>query len=218
MHALSATRVFLFGGMNSKNVALRDAWVLNVNMTNDYSYVSSFWWELMNTQSRPAARAFHGCVGPPVSAGQPTSNVVHVLGGVGSGERRNDNILQDFWSCSVLSKNELSEIQCRKLAFSSALPLCSQCISVMVSNMLLLHGGLSIGAQVSGATSLVSMSDMRVEVVSHPGPEAPSARSGAAINYFTHINNGKFIFLHGGVDSKSELLSDTWLFDLASRS
>jgi hypothetical protein len=217
MHVLSATRVFLFGGMNSKNVALRDAWVLNINITNDYSHVSGFRWELMNTQPRPAARAFHGCVGPPESVEQATSNVVHILGGVGSGERRNDNILQDFWSCSVLSKSKLSEFQCRKLAFSSALPLCSQCIVVMVSNMLLLHGGLGVGAQVSGATYLVLMSDMRVEVVSHPGPEAPSARSGAVINYFTHVNNRKYIFLHGGVDSKIELLSDTWLFDLASR-
>ena len=217
MHALSAARAFLFGGINSNNVALRDAWVLNINMTADDSYVPSVRWELMNAQPGPAARGFHGCVGPPVTAEQGTSNVVHVHGGVGGGETRNDNILQDFWSCSLVSKGELSDFQCRTLTFASALPLCSQCISVMVSNMLLVHGGLGIGAQVSGITALIFMSDMRVEVVSHPGPEAPSARSGAAIRHFTHINNAKYIFLHGGADSKSELLHDTWLFDLASR-
>jgi hypothetical protein len=216
MYVLSNASVFLFGGMNSNNVASSDAWILNVNMSSEQSYDSSVSWQYLQAQPGPSARAFHGCVGTPSSEAQ-TSSIVHIRGGIGGGESRNDNILQDFWTCSLISKDSSTALQCRPVGFASALPLCSQCISVMISNIILIHGGLGIGAQVRGQTSLLYLSDNQVETVMHPGQDAPSARSGAVITHFVHIDSTKYIFLHGGSDSSNSLLADTWLFDLTSQ-
>ena len=40
MHVLSAFQVFLFGGLNSNNVVLRDAWVLSTNTPAQQSFSS----------------------------------------------------------------------------------------------------------------------------------------------------------------------------------
>lgn len=188
MHALSSSSVFMFGGMNSNNVASSDVWILSVNTSAKPKHPPSISWQHAQAQPSPAARAFHGCVGIPDFSEQETSSVVHIHGGVGSGETRNDNILQDFWSCNVVSKDSSAAIQCRPVAFSSPLPLCSQCISVIMANIVLVHGGLGLGAQVRGETSLLHLSDSQVETVLHPGEEAPVSRYGAVTVVFTHVD------------------------------
>lgn len=216
MYVIGDSSVFVFGGMNSNNVASSDAWILNLNVSSDKLNDQSVSWQYLQARPGPSARAFHGCVGTSSSEAQ-ASSVVHIRGGIGSGESRNDNILQDFWTCSLIQKDSLTALQCRPVVFASALPLCSQCISVMISNIVLVHGGLGIGAQVRGQTSLLYLSDNQVETVMHPGEAAPSARSGAIITHFVHIDSTKYIFLHAGSDSNNSLLADTWLFDLTSQ-
>jgi hypothetical protein len=212
MHALSSSTVFMFGGMNSNNVASSDAWVLSVNTSTQ----PSISWQHAQAQPGPAARAFHGCVGVSAFSKQETSSVVHIRGGVGLGETRNDNILQDFWSCSVVWKDVSAALQCRPVAFASPLPLCSHCISVIVDNIVLVHGGLGLGAQVRGQTSLLHLSDSQVETVLHPGEEAPASRYGAVTVFFTHINGAKCVFIHGGTSTDDIVLADTWILNLAS--
>jgi hypothetical protein len=213
IYALSSSTVFIFGGFNSKHVALSDAWVFNLNETQP-----SVMWQSLDADPNPPARGFHGCIGVPASNVRPASNIVYIRGGIGSGEARNDNILQDVWSCSLMWRVEASRLKCSPVIFASTLPLCSQCISVMIANIVLVHGGLRVGAKVSSETILLFLSDMRVESVLHPGREVPSARSGAIMIHYTHLNAGKYLFLHGGADSKNILLSDTWLFNLSSSS
>lgn len=216
MHALSSSSVFMFGGMNSNSVASSDVWVLSVNVSTQSTYPPSIGWQHAQAQPGPAARAFHGCVGIPNFSEQETSSVVHIHSGVGSGETRNDNLLQDFWSCSVVSKDASVALQCRAVAFDSPLPLCSQCISVIMANIVLVHGGLGIAAQVRGQTSLLHLSDSQVETVLHPGEEAPSSRHGAVSVFFTRVDGTKCVFVHGGTNTNGELLADTWILDLAT--
>jgi hypothetical protein len=211
IYALSSSTVFIFGGFNSKNVASNDAWVLNVNVSQP-----SILWQSLDADPNPPARGFHGCVGVPASSVQRTSDNVYIRGGIGSGETRNDNMLQDIWSCSLILKVEASKLKCRPVVFASTLPLCSQCISVMIANIVLVHGGLGVGAKVSSETNLLFLSDMRIESVLHPGRPVPPARSGAILIHFTHLNAAKYLFLHGGADSQNMILSDTWLFDVSS--
>jgi hypothetical protein len=206
----------MFGGMNSNNVASSDVWILSVNTSAKPKHPPSISWQHAQAQPSPAARAFHGCVGIPDFSEQETSSVVHIHGGVGSGETRNDNILQDFWSCNVVSKDSSAAIQCRPVAFSSPLPLCSQCISVIMANIVLVHGGLGLGAQVRGETSLLHLSDSQVETVLHPGEEAPVSRYGAVTVVFTHVDGTKCVFIHGGTSTKGHIFADTWILNLTS--
>ncbi len=219
MHTLSSTKAFVFGGINSKNVASSGAWVLDVAANNSSTpqvQPSSAQWEQLNLKPNLQARGFHSCIGPPVSITDRSADLIYIRGGIGSGESRNDNILDDFQSCRVIAKGLVSELHCRPALFTSALPLCSECISVMVSNIVLVHGGLGRGAEISGKTALLYLSDMRVENVFNPGEPAPVARSGAVIEHFTHVEDNQYIFLHGGIDSQDDLLSDTWLFKVST--
>ncbi len=216
MHALGASSVFMFGGMNSNNVASSDVWVLSVNTSTQPTYRPHIGWQHVQAQPGPAARAFHGCVGIPDFSEQETSSVVHIHGGVGRGETRNDNIFEDFWSCNVLLKDASAALQCRPVAFASPLPLCSQCISAIIANIVLVHGGLGLGAQVRGETSLLHLSDSQVETVLHPGEEAPAPRYGSVSIAFSHIDGTKCVFIHGGTSTNGELLADTWILNLTS--
>jgi hypothetical protein len=211
MLALSDSRLFLFGGFNSNNVAVSDAWILNVNVTQP-----SALWHYLDALAKPPARGFHGCIGAPVSSVQRISDVFYIHGGIGSGEIRNDNLLQDFWSCRLISKGMDIELSCRPLLFASALPICSQCISVMIADVVLVHGGQGLGSTVRSDTNLLFLSTMRIETILNPGSDKPTPRSGAVMVHFNRVDDTtSYLFLFGGVDSNDLLLSDTWLFDIS---
>jgi hypothetical protein len=207
--ALGLSNFFVFGGFDSDNAALNDAWVIQVNKTRTLQ--PNVVWQTLDARPNPPARAFHSCI-----ASNSISDSFYLFGGLGSGEPRNDNMLQDMWTCTIISKAEAHDFKCRSLIFASPMPLCSQCISVMIANIILVHGGLRVGAEVSGETTLLHLSDMKIENVLHSGQEAPVARSGAAMLHFFHTNGLKYLFLHGGTDHKNTLLSDTWLFEISS--
>ncbi len=208
IHALGPSRVFLFGGFNSQNVALSHAWVFDMD-ASDQSIV----WRYLDADPNPPARGLHACMGAPASNVQRLSDSVYIRGGIGSGQTRYDNILQDMWSCSLISKDEELNFRCRSVVFTSALPLCSQCVSVLIANIVLVHGGLQVGGKTSSETKLLSLTDMKIESVLQPSHIVPGARSGASMVFFTHYSSKHFILLHGGFDSVGVLMSDTWLFD-----
>jgi hypothetical protein len=155
-------------------------------------------------------------MGAPESDVQRLSDIVYIRGGIGSGETQFDNILQDLWSCSLIPKFQELNFQCRSVTFTSALPLCSQCISILIANVILVHGGLKVGGKLSSETKLLFLADLRIESVLQSSHIVPAARSGAVMVHFTHLNAKKIIFLHGGADSVGALMSDTWLYDIAS--
>jgi hypothetical protein len=210
IHTLSHSRVFVFGGIDSQNVASNDAWILDVNVSQ-----LGFMSHKLRSNSIPSARGFHGCIGAPAASVEQISHTVYIRGGIGSGETRYDNILQDMWSCSLIFTLEEINFHCRPVVFLSALPLCSQCVSVMIASIVLVHGGVTVGGKLSSETNLLYLTDMRVESVQHPSQDVPSARSGAVVTHFTNTNAQKFMFLHGGINSNGTLLDDTWLLDIA---
>ncbi len=211
IHALSYSRVFIFGGIDSQNVASNDAWILDVNVSQP-----GFMSHKLGSNSIPSARGFHGCVGAPATSVEQISHTVYIRGGIGSGETRHDNILQDMWSCSLIFTLVEINFHCRPVVFLSALPLCSQCASVMIASIVLVHGGVTVGGKLSSETNLLFLTDMKVESVQHPSQDVPSARSGAVVAHFTNLNAQKFMFLHGGINSNGTLLDDTWLLDTST--
>jgi hypothetical protein len=216
MHSLSDSRFFVFGGFNSKSIASKQAWVLTLSVSTSNNGTSAVRWEHLNPQPSLQARGFHNCIGPPASVPEQ-AQTIHIRGGIGAGETRNDNIFEDFQTCKLIVKGDVTNLNCRPVVFVySVSPICSACIAVMISNIVLVHGGLGKGGDVSGKTSLLYMSDMTVEQLMNHGEPAPVARSGAVIEHYTHINDVRYLFLHGGIDSQNVLLSDTWLLDLST--
>jgi hypothetical protein len=207
--ALGTSTFFVFGGFDSDNSALNDAWVIHVNTTQ--SLQPEVAWQMLEARSNPPARGFHSCI-----SSNAMSDNFYILGGIGSGDPRNDNMLQDMWTCTIVSKAEAHDFKCRSLVFASPMPLCSQCIYVMLANIILVHGGLRVGGEISGETTLLHLSDMKIYNVMHSGQEAPMARSGAVILHFFNTDGMKYLFLHGGSDQNNMLLSDTWLHDISS--